>query len=139
MKKLVATIPKSARDEIRAALAEFSAKYSVPSDDLKDRGQVPAPASKIAAPLIADDTQTMPPQNTPSPSAIRMRRYRERRDRRAVVISLEVDSDTLDALVDHGFLAEADVESRVKVCDAVDILLFALFDGAIEIDREKYD
>ncbi len=72
-------------------------------------------------------------------AAIRMRRYRERRDRRAVVISLEVDSYKLDALVDHGFLAEADVKSRAKVCEAVDMLLFALSDGAIEIDWEKYD
>ena len=80
----------------------------------------------------------MPPQNTPSPSAIRMRRYRERRDRRAAVISLEVDSDTLDALVDHGFLAEADVESRAKVHEAVDLLLFILSDDAIEVGWEKY-
>ncbi len=89
--------------------------------------------------LIADDTQTMLPQNTPSPSTIRMRRYRERRDRGAVVISLEVDSNMLDAWVGHGFLAEADVKSRAKVCEAVDMLLFALSDGAIEIDWGKYD
>jgi len=68
-----------------------------------------------------------------------MRRYRERRDRGAVVISLEVDRFTLDALVDHGFLAEADPKSRAKVHEAVDLLLFALSDDAIEIDWEKYE
>ncbi len=72
-------------------------------------------------------------------AAERMRRYRERRHRGAVVISLEIDSDKLDALVDHGVLAEADAKSRAKVHEAVDLLLFALSDGAIEIDWEKYD
>ncbi len=72
-------------------------------------------------------------------AAERMRRYRERHHRGAVVISLEIDSDKLDALVDHGVLAGADVKSRGKVCDAVDLFLFALSDGAIEIDWEKYD
>ena len=91
-------------------------------------------ALAIAASLIADDTQTMPPQSTPSPSAIRMCRYRERCDRRAVVISLEVDSDGLDTLVEQGFLNEADIKSRVKVRKAVDLLLFALSYGAVEID-----
>ena len=91
-------------------------------------------ALAIAASLIADDTRTMLPQSTPSSSTIRMCRYRERRDRTAVVISLEVDSDGLDALVEQGFLNEADIKSRVKVRKAVDLLLFALSDGVVEID-----
>ncbi len=76
---------------------------------------------------------------TLSPSAFRTRRYRERRERGSVVISLEVDSEKLGALVDQGFLAEADVKSRAKVSEAVDVLLFALADGAVEIDWEKYE
>ncbi len=97
-------------------------------------------AQLLAMAQIGDTAEpTMPPQDPPSRSAIRMRRYRERRDCGAVVISLEVDSGKLDALVDHGFLAEADVKSRAKIHEAVDLFLFALSDGAIEIDWEKYD
>ena len=80
----------------------------------------------------------MPTQDALSSSAIRTRRYRERRDRGSVVISLEVDSNQLDALVDHGFLAEGDVTNRAKVSEAVDMLLFALADDAVEIGWEKY-
>ena len=75
----------------------------------------------------------MPPQTTLSPSAIRTRRYRERRERGAVVISLELDSDKLEALVSLGLLNEADVKSRVKVWEAVDFLLFDLAEGEAEI------
>ncbi len=81
----------------------------------------------------------MPSDATLSPSAVRTRRYRERRDRGSVVISLEVDSEKLGALVDQGFLAEAAVTNRAKVSEAVDVLLFALADGAVEIDWEKYE
>ena len=81
----------------------------------------------------------MPPQDAPSPAAVRMRRHRERQDRGDVLISLEVDSDVLDALVEQGFLNEAAVKSRAKVCEAVDLLLFAVADGAVEIDWAKYE
>ena len=81
----------------------------------------------------------MPPQTTLSSAAIRTRRYRERRDRGSVVISLEVDSEKLGALVDQGFLAEGDVTNRAKVAEAVDVLLFALADGAVEIDYAKFE
>ncbi len=81
----------------------------------------------------------MPPQTTLSSAAIRTRRYRERRERGDIVISLEVENYKLRGLIDHGFLAEADVKSRAKVADAVDVLLFALADGAVEIDFAKYD
>ncbi len=81
----------------------------------------------------------MPTENNLSPSAIRTRRYRERRDRGSVVISLEVDSEKLDALVEQGFLAEADVRSRAKVSEAVDTLLFGLAEGIVEINWAKHD
>ncbi len=81
----------------------------------------------------------MPSDATHSPSAIRTRRYRDRRDRGDIVISLEVENYKLRGLIDHGFLAEADVKSRAKVADAVDVLLFALADGAVEIDYAKYE
>ena len=81
----------------------------------------------------------MPSDATLSPSAIRTRRYRERRERGSVVISLEVDSEKLGALVDQDFLAEAAVTNRAKVADAVDVFLFALADGAVEIDYAKYE
>ncbi len=81
----------------------------------------------------------MSTQDALSSAAIRTRRYRERRDRGSVVISLEVDSDQLEALVYLGLLNEADVTNRAKVSEAVDVLLFALADGAVEIDWEKYE
>ncbi len=76
---------------------------------------------------------------TLSPSAFRTRRYRERRDRGDIVISLEVENYKLRGLIDHGFLAEGDITNRAKVSKAVDVLLFALADGAVEIDFAKYD
>ncbi len=81
----------------------------------------------------------MPPQTTLSPSAVRTRRYRDRRDRGAVVISLEVDSEKLDALVEQGFLNDAAVKSRAKICEAVDTLLFGLAEGIVEINWAKHD
>ncbi len=81
----------------------------------------------------------MPIQDALSSSAIRTRRYRERRDRGSVVISLEVDSEKLGALVYLGLLNEAAVTNRAKVAGAVDVLLFALADGAVEIDWAKYE
>ena len=81
----------------------------------------------------------MSTQDALSSSAIRTRRYRERRDRGSVVVTLEVDSEKLGALVDHGFLAEGDVTNRAKVAEAVDVLLFALAGGAVEIDFAKYE
>ncbi len=81
----------------------------------------------------------MPSDITHSPAAIRTRRYRARRDRGSVVISLEVDSEKLGALIDQGFLDKAAVKSRAKVAEAVDVLLFALADSAVEIDWEKYE
>ncbi len=81
----------------------------------------------------------MPSDATLFPSAVRTRRYRERRDRGDIVISLEVENYKLRGLIDHGFLAEGDVRSRAKVAEAVDVLLFALADGAVEIDYAKYD
>ncbi len=81
----------------------------------------------------------MSTQDALSSSAGRTRRYRERRDRGSVVVSLEVEDYKLDALVEHGFLAEGDAKNRAKVAEAVDVLLFALADGAVEIDYEKYE
>ncbi len=81
----------------------------------------------------------MSTQDALSSSAARTRRYRERRDRGDIVIYLEVDSEKLGALVDQGFLAEAAVTNRAKVHEAVDVLLFALADGAVEIDFAKYE
>ena len=81
----------------------------------------------------------MSTQDALSSSTFRTRRYRERRERGSVVISLEVENYKLRGLIDHGFLAEGDVRSRAKVAEAVDVLLFALADGAVEIDFAKYE
>ena len=81
----------------------------------------------------------MPPSTTLSPAAIRTRRYRNRRDRGSVIISLEVENYQLEALINHGFLDEGNVTNRAKVSEAVDGLLHVLADGVIEIDWEKYD
>ena len=81
----------------------------------------------------------MPLEDNLSPANSRMRRYRERQDRGAVVVSLEIDSDRLDTLIDHGFLDEGDIKSRTKISEAVDLILSALADGAAEMDWSKYD
>ncbi len=81
----------------------------------------------------------MPSDITLSPAAVRTRRYRERREHGDIVISLEVYRDRLEALVEHGLLAERDLKDRAKVSDAVDLLLFALAEGILEIDFENFD
>ncbi len=73
----------------------------------------------------------------PSPAA-RSRRYRQRRRDGWRVIKLPVHQEYVDALVDHSFLAEGDADDRQKIAAAVDLLLFVLAAGAIEIDYDHF-
>ena len=59
------------------------------------------------------------PTPTPSPVAERMRRYRRRQKAGVQVISLEVDFETVDALIDGGWLTEDDARDSEKIADAL--------------------
>ncbi len=73
-----------------------------------------------------------------SPTAARSRRYRQRQREGWRVVKLPVHDEWADALVSHGFLDESDFDDREKVAEAVDLLLFCLADGAIEIDTKHF-
>ncbi len=72
-----------------------------------------------------------------SPAA-RSRLYRQRQRGGWRVIKVPVHDEYLRALVSHRLLDETDVDDREKVAAAVDLFLFVLADGAIEIDRDHF-
>ncbi len=80
----------------------------------------------------------MPTRNATSSAAIRTRRYRDRRDRGAVVINFEVEADHLECLVDQGFLAADEATDRAKVADALGLVLFGLSEGDLEMNWDRY-
>ena len=73
-----------------------------------------------------------------SPAAARSRRYRARRRDGWRVVTLAVHDSWIDALVTHRLLNEADAADREKVAAAVDLFLFVLAEGAVEIDRDHF-
>ena len=72
-----------------------------------------------------------------SPAA-RARRYRPRQRDGWRVIKLPVHDEYVRALVSHRFLDETDVDDREKVAAAVDLFLFVLADGAVEINSDHF-
>ena len=71
-------------------------------------------------------------------SADRSRRYRQRRRDGWRVVKLPVHDEYVDALVNHAFLAEGDADDREKVAEAIDLFLFVLAEGAVEIDYDRF-
>lgn len=80
----------------------------------------------------------MPSQTIESSSAARQRRYRQRQREGWRVVKLPVHDEYFRALVDQSFFAEGDADDRQKIAAAVDLLLFVLAAGAIEIDYDHF-
>ena len=74
----------------------------------------------------------------PTTGAARSRRYRARRRDGWRIIEVSVHAEYVRALVTHRLLAETDATNREKVASAIDLLLFCLADGAIEIDSDHF-
>ena len=79
----------------------------------------------------------MPAPTATSPAA-RSRRYRQRQRDGWRVIEVPVHDAFVRALVNHRLLDETDADDREKVAEAVDLFLFCLADGAVEIDRDHF-
>ena len=80
----------------------------------------------------------MASQTIVSSSAARQRRYRQRLADGFRIIKVPVHDEYIDALVDHHFLAEDDADDRQKVAEAIDLFLFVLAEGAVEIDGDRF-
>ena len=91
----------------------------------------------LVDPLMRPQISAMEAPTVTSPAA-RSRRYRERQRAGWFVLQVNVHQEYVDALVDHSFLAEGDADHREKVAEAVDLFLFYLSEGAIEIDRDHF-
>ena len=66
------------------------------------------------------------------------RRYRQRQREGWRVVKLPVHDEYVEALVSHGFLDESDFDDRQKITEAIDLFLFVLGEGAIEIDLDHF-
>ena len=75
---------------------------------------------------------------SPTSSAERARLYRERRSEGRHVSRVEVGPEDIAALVDNYLLDPGDVADRDAISLALGSMLFALSEGAIEIDFDRF-
>ena len=74
----------------------------------------------------------------PSSCAARARRYRRRRRARTILVSVEVNSEALNTLLEFGLLGStADAGNRAKVAEAIELILLAFTKRAIKIDCDR--
>ena len=73
-----------------------------------------------------------------SNGADRARRYRERKNEGRHVSRVEVGPEEIAALVDNYLLDPGDVADRDAISLALGSMLFALSEGAIEIDFDRF-
>ena len=78
-------------------------------------------------------------QPNSSPSATRSRRYRERQHKGTQVIALEVSACDVASLIKYGLTEKGHVANRTEIAEGIQILLYALNHGAIEIDFSKLE
>ena len=76
---------------------------------------------------------------SPSTGADRARLYRQRRAEGRHVASVEVGPGEIEALIENSLLAAEKVGDRVAINAALDDLLYALSEGAVEIDFSRWD
>ena len=74
-----------------------------------------------------------------SSAAARTRAYRQRRAEGRHVARVEVGREEIEALVANSLLAAEKVGDRVAINAALDDLLYALSEGAVEIDWGRWD
>ena len=67
-----------------------------------------------------------------SPTA-RAQRHRDRRRRGAVVVPLEIEREAAVALANFGIINEGEIADRAKLKEAIELLLFCLGEGTVEL------
>ncbi len=75
---------------------------------------------------------------SPTSSADRARRYRVRRAEGRHVARVEVGPEDIEALVENCLLDPGDVADRAAVNEALGSMLYALSEGAIAVDFDKF-
>ncbi len=80
----------------------------------------------------------MPDATSRSSAADRTRLYRQRRAEGRHVARVEVGPEDIAALVDNYLLDPGDVADRDAISLALGSMLFALSEGAIEIDFDRF-
>lgn len=70
--------------------------------------------------------------------ADRARRYRERQQAGLIVVSVEVAPEDLTALIEYGLLEPQNSADRSEVGEAIETLLCALCESAVDIDSQWY-
>ncbi len=81
---------------------------------------------------------SMTTATSPSSGADRARRYRRRKSEGCVVATVEVGPGDLKALVDNMLLEPGELDDRAAISEAIEVLLFALAEGAAEIDFDRF-
>ena len=69
----------------------------------------------------------------PQSPAERSRAYRARRRQEVVLATVEVHPDAAVALAKFGIIDEGEIADRAKLKEAIELLLFCLGDGTIEL------
>ena len=73
-----------------------------------------------------------------SSGADRASLYRQRKSEGRHVARVEVGPEEIEALVVEGLLAAGDVGDRAAIREALELLLYALSEGAVEIDFDRF-
>ncbi len=81
---------------------------------------------------------SMTEATTSSSGAGRVRRYRERKAAGRHVARVEVGAEEIEALVANSLLDAEKVGDRAAINEAIDCLLYALSEGAVEIDFSRW-
>ena len=110
-------------------------------------GKLPLTNQKTACPRpgpvlyqypVTDDAMQTTNATSRSTAADRTRVYRQRRAEGRHVASVEVGREEIEALVENGLLDAGDVADRDAISLALGSMLFALSEGAIEIDFDRF-
>ena len=78
-------------------------------------------------------------KTSPSSAADRARLYRDRKSAGIIVARVEVDREDVNSLIEYGLLDRDNSADRREVGEAIELLLLALFEGAVGIDSEWYE
>ena len=81
----------------------------------------------------------MTTQASPSPAAIRSKRYRERVRDGVLIAPVSVYEEDLDFLVQTGIIEDCDLGDRARIASAIEELLTWLGAGAFILDEEALD
>ncbi len=89
---------------------------------------------------IRSSAPTYPAMTAPTATspATRSRLYRQRKAGGWCILKVPVHDKYVRALVTHKFLNEADADDREKVAAAIDLFLFCLSEGAVDIDYDHF-